>query len=96
MVSNKEKIRNIVGLLGIKRANKGKIFAGICKMLANKLSIGVWNVRLIAIILSLLSLGLGVIVYIFISIVLPKENKEDKEFIDKNKDYIDVNYREKN
>lgn len=92
-VFNREKIKKLALLFGLKRASKGAIIAGICKKLADKFILNVWIVRLLLILLTITSFGIVAVLYLVCSLLIPVE--KDVKY-DKKKDYIDVNYKEKN
>ncbi|OTA26270.1 hypothetical protein B9G54_05550 [Alloscardovia macacae] len=55
------------------RPYQGRVFAGVCRGVSQHLGIPVWLVRLVFVVLTL-SLGLGLIAYLFLWITLPSYN----------------------
>ena len=62
------------------RSRKVKSFAGVCGGLANYINMDVTIIRLAWALLSLLSIGSGIIIYIVCAMVIPEE-PEDNEFV---------------
>lgn len=54
------------------RPNRGKILAGVCAAIANRLGVAAWVVRLLWIILSFIPGPLWVL-YVVLWVIIPKE-----------------------
>lgn len=84
----RENIQKLAGLLNLYREKEGALLGGVCKMIAEKFMLKVSYIRILFLIASTLSLGIGVIFYGILVWLLPRKEKEEK-------DYIDVTYKEK-
>ncbi|MDO4814240.1 MAG: PspC domain-containing protein [Gemella sp.] len=84
----REKAHNLAKRFKIYRIKKGAIFAGICKMIAEKFVLKTSLVRLFFVLINMFSLGLALVFYLILAWLLPKKEATEP-------DYIDVEFTEK-
>lgn len=85
----------IFSMLGIFRSEKGYI-AGVCQGLSERFNWNVHLVRLVWVISPFITLGTSIILYLLLTIVMPKRKLSDVSPRSSyaKEDYIDVNSRE--
>jgi phage shock protein C len=59
------------------RTNKNKIFSGVCSSLSEYFNIDVNFMRIIFILFTILTLGIGLLIYLIYSIMIPLEKESD-------------------
>ena len=61
------------------RSREGRILAGVCAGFADRLGTSPWIVRAILIFATLVTAGLGAVVYLILALTLPLEPEIDEE-----------------
>lgn len=84
----RENIQKFAAILNLYRLKEGAILGGVCKMVSEKFVLKVVLVRILFVMVSIFSLGLGAVFYGFLVWLLPKKEKVEK-------DCIDVEFKEK-